>query len=193
MRQCGDCNADTCNHCRRFNDVKKVVRRALPADWDIEITEVTNGKEALEAVEAEKAEVLFLDLTMPELDGFDVLSYLNEHKTKIIVIVISADIQPEAKKLVDKLGAFLFLHKPLNSEQLEIEYWNDFFADRLNISCDQVKWQNLLTLFPNEAKYLKKKINSVFVLNIASFSYWEHRSHVFSHVDSSEWQYANII
>ncbi|NCO70535.1 MULTISPECIES: response regulator [Shewanella] len=97
---------------------RKVVRRALPADWDIEITEVTNGKEALEAVEAGKADVLFLDLTMPELDGFGVLSYLNEHKTKTIVIVISADIQPEAKKLVDKLGAFRFLHKPLNSEQL---------------------------------------------------------------------------
>ncbi|WP_027671852.1 response regulator [Rheinheimera baltica] len=97
---------------------RKAVRRALPADWDIEITEATNGKQALAAVEAGKAEVLFLDLTMPELDGFGVLRYLHEHHAKTIVIVISADIQPEAKKLVDSLGAFRFLHKPLNPEQL---------------------------------------------------------------------------
>lgn len=97
---------------------RKAVRRALPADWDIEITEATNGKEALAAVEAGLADVLFLDLTMPELDGFGVLRYLHEQHAKTIVIVISADIQPEAKKLVDALGAFCFLHKPLNPQQL---------------------------------------------------------------------------
>lgn len=97
---------------------RKAVRRALPADWDIEITEATNGKEALAAVEAGLADVLFLDLTMPELDGFGVLRHLHEQHAKTIVIVISADIQPEAKKLVDALGAFCFLHKPLNPQQL---------------------------------------------------------------------------
>jgi len=81
--------------------------------------------------------------------------------------------------VLENLTAKLPLGVCVLNEQLEIEYWNDFFADRLNISCDQVKGQNLLTLFPNEAKYLKKKINSVFVLNNASFSYWEHRPHVF--------------
>jgi CheY-like chemotaxis protein len=97
---------------------RKAVRRALPPDWDIEITEATNGKEALAAVEAGLADVLFLDLTMPELDGFGVLRHLHDNHTKTIVIVISADIQPEAKKLVDSLGAFCFLHKPLNAGEL---------------------------------------------------------------------------
>ncbi|MDP5035357.1 response regulator [Alishewanella sp. SMS8] len=97
---------------------RKAVRRALPADWDVEITEATNGKEALAAVEAGLADVLFLDLTMPELDGFGVLRYLHDHHAKTIVIVISADIQPEAKKIVDALGAFRFLHKPLNPQLL---------------------------------------------------------------------------
>lgn len=97
---------------------RKAVRRALPVEWDVEITEATNGKEALNAVAAGNADVLFLDLTMPELDGFGVLRYLHEHHAKTIVIVISADIQPEAKKLVDSLGAFRFLHKPLQPSQL---------------------------------------------------------------------------
>ena len=78
---------------------RKTVRKALPPEWDIELTEACNGKEALAAVAAGKAEVLFLDLTMPELDGFGVLRQLHEHHTKTVVIVISADIQPEARKL----------------------------------------------------------------------------------------------
>jgi CheY-like chemotaxis protein len=97
---------------------RKTVRKALPAEWDISLTEACNGKEALAAVAAGKAEVLFLDLTMPELDGFDVLRQLQQHHAKSVVIVISADIQPEAKKLVESLGAFRFLHKPLQADQL---------------------------------------------------------------------------
>ncbi|MFC3031368.1 response regulator [Pseudoalteromonas fenneropenaei] len=98
---------------------RKAVIRALPSEWSVTVNEAKNGKEALQAVAEGKADVLFLDLTMPEMDGFQVLSYLHEHHAKTVVIVISADIQPEAKKLVDSLGAFRFLHKPLQAEQLK--------------------------------------------------------------------------
>lgn len=81
--------------------------------------------------------------------------------------------------VLDNLTAKLPLGICVLNEQFDVLYWNDFFADRLNISAAEVKGQNLLLLFPDEAKYLKKKINSVFVLNNASFSYWEHRPHVF--------------
>ena len=74
------------------------------------------------------------------------------------------------QSVLENLTAKLPLGVCVLNDQMEVLYWNDFFADRLNISSDDVKGQNLLTLFPNEAKYLKKKINSVFVLNNASFS-----------------------
>jgi len=98
---------------------RKTIRKALPPGWDIELTEASNGREALAAVEAGKADVLFLDLQMPELDGFEVLRRLHQHHAKTVVIVISADIQPEAQKLVAALGAFRFLQKPLQAAQLE--------------------------------------------------------------------------
>lgn len=97
---------------------RKTIRKVLPPSWDIELTEACNGREALAAVNAGKADVLFLDLQMPELDGFQVLRELHEHHAKTVVIVISADIQPEAQKLVAELGAFRFLRKPLQPEQL---------------------------------------------------------------------------
>lgn len=97
---------------------RKTIRRALPEDWDISLHEAKNGVEALEAVRSGLAEVLFLDLQMPQMDGFEVLKALYEHKHKSLVIVISADIQPESQALVNSLGAFRFLKKPLQPEQL---------------------------------------------------------------------------
>ena len=97
---------------------RKAVRRALPPEWDVDITEACNGKEALLAVESGKAEVLFLDLTMPELDGIGVLEAIKAEGIDCFVIVISADIQPEMKKRVMELGALAFIHKPVNEEKL---------------------------------------------------------------------------
>jgi len=62
---------------------------------------------------------MFLDLTMPELDGIGVLRTLREERLKSMVIVISADIQPESQKLVDSLGAIAFINKPLDPEKLQ--------------------------------------------------------------------------
>lgn len=81
------------------------------------------------------------------------------------------------------------LHQQLNNRlplgvcvldaDYKVIYWNEFFADRAGISSAQVQGQNLLELFPAQAQFLRKKIHSVFVLNNASFSYWEHKPHVF--------------
>ncbi|MFC3854157.1 response regulator [Salinispirillum marinum] len=98
---------------------RRAVRRALPPEWDVTVHEAQNGLEALQAYEEGKAEVLFLDLTMPELDGYGVLEYLHSTQAKCIVIVISADIQPIAQERVAKLGAFRFLKKPLVAEELK--------------------------------------------------------------------------
>lgn len=93
---------------------RKTIRRALPSDWDVSICEAKNGKEAISAVESGLAEVLFLDLQMPEMDGYQVLAYLKQHHEKAVVIVISADIQAQAQAQVNALGAFRFLKKPLD-------------------------------------------------------------------------------
>lgn len=63
--------------------------------------------------------------------------------------------------------------------EYKIKYWNEFFADRTGFNAEQAQGRNLLDIFPAQANYLRKKINSVFVLNNASFSYWEHKPHVF--------------
>lgn len=82
-------------------------------------------------------------------------------------------------QLLQKLASRLPLGVCVVDEHYQIIYWNEFFTDRLPTAKSDTQENNLLTLFPEAAKFLQKKINSVFVLNNASFSYWEHRPHVF--------------
>ncbi len=95
-----------------------LVRRGLPANWAVEISEVSDGQEAIKALTACDFEVVFLDLTMPNLDGYGVLRWLKSWRHQPIVIVISADLQPEAKVRTMLLGAFDFINKPPRPEQV---------------------------------------------------------------------------
>jgi CheY-like chemotaxis protein len=98
---------------------RKQVIRALPKDWDVEVSQAGNGQEALAQIEAGKGEVVLLDLTMPVMDGFGVLEAIRAKDLPAVVIVISGDIQPEAEARVMKLGALAFIKKPLDPEQLK--------------------------------------------------------------------------
>ena len=98
---------------------RKMLIKALPPSWDIEVTQAGNGKEAMEAYRAGKADIMFLDLTMPEMDGYQVLEALQKEDLNSFVIVVTADIQPLAQERVLKLGAIAFVKKPVTAEVMD--------------------------------------------------------------------------
>lgn len=98
---------------------RKMLIKSLPSTWDVEITQAVNGKEALDAYRAGKADVMFLDLTMPVMDGYEVLENIQKEGLNSFVIVVSADIQPLAQERVKKLGAMAFIKKPVNPDLIE--------------------------------------------------------------------------
>lgn len=97
---------------------RKMLIRALPPEWDVEISQASNGFEALAAYRAGKVDVMFLDLTMPDMDGFQVLETLRKEDLNCLVIVVSADVQDLAQERVKRLGAITFIRKPITSEGL---------------------------------------------------------------------------
>jgi len=97
---------------------RKMLQRALPADWDVEVTHAANGHEAIEAYRAGKAAVMFLDLTMPDMDGYQVLETLRRENLDCFVVVVSADVQPLAQARVMELGAIGFVRKPVTAAKL---------------------------------------------------------------------------
>ena len=97
---------------------RKAIARSLPKDWDISISFAENGELGLEAIRQGKGDIVFLDLNMPIMDGYQVLEAVCKEDLPAIVIVISGDIQPEAHKKVRELGAIDFIQKPINQEVL---------------------------------------------------------------------------
>lgn len=104
--------------CDDSNMARKQVARVLPDGWDVDVTFASNGLEALEAIREGKGEIVFLDLTMPQMDGFGVLEGIRQENLKAVVIVISGDIQPVARERVTQLGALDFIKKPVDKDVL---------------------------------------------------------------------------
>ncbi|EGK73425.1 Response regulator receiver protein [Methyloversatilis universalis FAM5] len=98
---------------------RKMLIKSLPPDWDIEIRQACNGEEAIAAYRQGRADVIFLDLNMPGIDGYGVLETLQAEDLNCFVIVVSADVQPQARERVMKLGAIAFVQKPVDAAKLE--------------------------------------------------------------------------
>ncbi len=86
---------------------------------DAEIFQAVNGEEAVTLVKSEKPDIAFLDLTMPIMDGYTALPLMLEENPKLKVIVVSADIQEQAKTKVIQLGAQLHVQKPINADKMQ--------------------------------------------------------------------------
>lgn len=97
---------------------RRQLARSLPEDWDVDITFAEDGADALTKIRAQQPEVLFLDLNMPNLDGYGVLKHIYDQGLDIQVVVVSGDIQPEARDRVMSLGAIDFIKKPCDTAKL---------------------------------------------------------------------------
>ncbi|MBT9317361.1 response regulator [Leptothoe spongobia] len=92
---------------------RRMIRKALqPGDNEHVILEAANGVECVNLLESHTPDCIFLDLLMPELDGYGVLQTIKDRQLDISVIVLSADIQDSARERCMALGAFAMLKKP---------------------------------------------------------------------------------
>lgn len=97
---------------------RKNVISKIPKDLNIEIIEAENGKEALSLYKSIRPNIVFLDLTMPEMDGYEALEEIMKFDKDAFVVIVSADIQPKAVQKVMSLGAKR--HIPKNVNEIEI-------------------------------------------------------------------------
>jgi CheY-like chemotaxis protein len=91
--------------------------RAIPKEWEVDIHFAGDGVEGVQAIREGKGEVVFLDLTMPNMDGYGVLETIRKEDLPAMVIVVSGDIQPDAQDRVRKLGAMAFIKKPIDADK----------------------------------------------------------------------------
>lgn len=106
--------------CDDSKIARKSIIRHIDASLDINILQAENGKEALELLVNNPVDLMFLDLTMPVMDGFETLASLPVSSHQTNVIVVSADIQTQAKLRCMELGAKAFLDKPFAPMDLAV-------------------------------------------------------------------------
>ena len=79
---------------------------------------VYNGEDALGYIEAGNYDVIVLDIMMPKLDGFGVLSALRTSGNNIPVLILSAKSEVDDKVLGLDSGANYYLTKPFDTKEL---------------------------------------------------------------------------
>jgi two-component system, LytTR family, response regulator len=96
---------------------RRVLRDELGAFADVEVAgEAANGNDALTEIARLKPDLVFLDLQMPGMGGFDVIRHLPEGALPIVVIVTAYD-QHAIRAF--EAGALDYLLKPVSRERLE--------------------------------------------------------------------------
>jgi len=94
---------------------RSIVREYLSSHQDIEIVaECSNGFEAVKAITELKPDLLFLDVQMPKLDGFEVLELVDEHPA---VIFVTAYDQYAVRAF--EVHAVDYLLKPFGKERFD--------------------------------------------------------------------------
>ena len=100
-------------------EVVELLRATLEGE-DYRIISASDGKEALEKIGKEKPDLVLLDIVMPKMDGFEVLSEVKrDPKTKEIpVIMLTAKGQKGDEEKGRRLGAEGYVIKPFSPSHL---------------------------------------------------------------------------
>ena len=84
------------------------------------VQKASRGDEALDILNKERVDILLLDLKMPGMDGLEVLERIRKQNTQIQVIVITGYATVETAIEAMKQGAYDFIPKPFEPDQLRI-------------------------------------------------------------------------
>ena len=92
----------------------------------------TNGIEAVKLIKSSPViDLVITDLSMPKMDGFELIAYMNRNYPKIPVIMMTAFGTPKIEEIVQNMGIYRYLEKPLD---INVIANNIFDALSINIA-----------------------------------------------------------
>ena len=96
---------------------REMIREMLADDSEVDVVaECANGREAIEAIKSNKPDIVFLDIQMPELGGFEVLESFERQETPYIIFVTAYD---QYAVRAFEVHAFDYLLKPFDRERFD--------------------------------------------------------------------------
>lgn len=97
--------------------IRKLIKFNLERS-NFDVMEAGEGKLALEMIKREDISLALLDLSLPDMDGFDVCTKLREVKPDLPIIIVTARGQDMEKIMGLELGADDYMVKPFNPLEL---------------------------------------------------------------------------
>lgn len=97
----------------------ELLREELEDSEEYEIDIVGDGVEAINSIQRTIYDVVLLDVRMPRVSGIEVLKFLQEHSpsTQVIILTNYSDVKTAIETI--KLGAYDFISKPYDVDQLQ--------------------------------------------------------------------------
>ena len=117
--------------------------------YDVIVAE--SGQKGLECFHRERPDVLVLDLKMPEMDGLTLLSRLSESSPLIKAVIVSAYGDMDNIRTAMNRGAFDFITKPINFEDLALTMEKTIkHVIQLRETLKAIKENNILKMYVDE-------------------------------------------
>jgi CheY-like chemotaxis protein len=92
--------------------------KTILADWGLNVSIASNGKEAIEEVKKEKFDLILMDMQMPIMDGYSACLELTENKCEIPIVALTASAMKEDRERCLKAGCRDYLSKPIQKAVL---------------------------------------------------------------------------
>ena len=89
-------------------------------DQGVEILTADNGMDALELIKSEKPKLVFLDVMMPKMNGFDVCRTVKRDLAldDVYIVMLTAKGQEFDRKRGSEVGANVYMTKPFDPDEL---------------------------------------------------------------------------
>jgi two-component system phosphate regulon sensor histidine kinase PhoR len=151
-------------------DIREGSERILTR-MGFQVSKAANGKDALVTFQKEKPVIVLLDLKMPGMDGMDVLEQIHKIDDDTIVIVITGYATVETAIQAMKQGAYDFIPKPFEPDQLRLIVNRASEKIRLKMAAaklDQERQRTLLDLGTEKSRIrtiIESLPNGVLVTN----------------------------
>jgi len=123
-------------------DDERLVRWSLRQkceEWGYRVIEADAGEPALKLAQHESPDLVLLDVRMPDLSGIEVLDELKKSGDARAVIMITADPQLDDVKAALKLGAYDFVGKPVDFDELHVTIKNALEATSLRAEVQSLR------------------------------------------------------
>jgi DNA-binding response OmpR family regulator len=91
----------------------------LETEFDVELLVAVNGREGLEIIQRERPQLVFCDVMMPEMNGYDVCRAVKVHgMADVKIILLTAKGQEVDRQQGIDAGAFDYITKPFDPDEL---------------------------------------------------------------------------